>query len=280
MLIDPVHRVELADERQGGLFADACHAGDIVRAVPHQRLDLDQFPGSHTVLLLDLCHAVEGAFGASHLGGGKAYGGGIAHQLQAVPVSGGDDALIARILTQPGQGAQNIVGLIAFAGHHRIAQLLQQILEIGQLHCQFVGHAMASGLVFGVELVPEGGRLEVEGKGNRIRGSFLTDLQKDGEKAIDAVGIDAILGGERAHAVVSPVEYAVGVDGEQLHTCKILSLNGIIAAGRLLRFIFMAGRSAGFACSRPNGRLYHFADASWYNNLYPCRNRPAPGTDR
>lgn len=104
---------------------------------------------------------------------------------------------------------------------------------------------MASGLVFGVELVPEGGRLEVEGKGNRIRGSFLTDLQKDGEKAIDAVGIDAILGGERAHAVVSPVEYAVGVDGEQLHTCKILSLNGIIAAGRLLRFIFMAGRSAG-----------------------------------
>ena len=87
---------------------------------------------------------------------------------------------------------------------------------------------MASGLVFGVELVPEGGRLEVEGKGNRIRGSFLTDLQKDGEKAIDAVGIDAILGGERAHAVVSPVEYAVGVDGEQLHTCKILSLNGII----------------------------------------------------
>lgn len=40
MLIDPIHRVELADERQGGLFADACYAGDIVRAVPHQRFDL------------------------------------------------------------------------------------------------------------------------------------------------------------------------------------------------------------------------------------------------
>ena len=30
--------------------------------------------------------------------------------------------------------------------------------------------------------------------------------------------------------------------------------------------VFMAGRCAGFACSRPNGQLYHSAAASWYNS--------------
>ena len=45
-----------------------------------------------------------------------------------------------------------------------------------------------------------------------------------------------------------------------------LSLHGIIAAGRLLCFIFLAGRSAGETCSRPVGRLYHSAVASWYNS--------------
>ena len=28
----------------------------------------------------------------------------------------------------------------------------------------------------------------------------------------------------------------------------------------------MAGRFAGVACFRPNGQLYHFAGASWYNS--------------
>ena len=30
--------------------------------------------------------------------------------------------------------------------------------------------------------------------------------------------------------------------------------------------LFCAGRSAGFACFRPNGLYHHFADASWQNN--------------
>ena len=226
--VDLVHRVEPADQRQGGLFTDAGHTGDIVRAVAHQCLDLDQFPGGDTVLFPDLLHAIEGALRAAHFGGGQPHGGGIAHQLQAVPVTGGDDALVAGVFAQAGQGAQNIVGLVPLTGHHRVAQLVQQLLEVGQLHGQFVRHTVAAGLVPGVELVPEGGAFEVKGKGDRIGSGLLADPKQDGEEPVDAVGVDSILGGKRTHTVVGPVENTVGIDGKQLHTCKILSRNGII----------------------------------------------------
>ena len=45
----------------------------------------------------------------------------------------------------------------------------------------------------------------------------------------------------------------------------LLSLHGIITAGRLLYLFLRLDDVQALACSRPNGQLYHSAVASWYN---------------
>ena len=63
----------------------------------------------------------------------------------------------------------------------------------------------------------EGGGAQVKGKGHRIGGVFLDQLQKDVQKAVNPVGKLAFPGGERLDAVVSAVENGIGIDCEQLH---------------------------------------------------------------
>ena len=92
MLIDAGQAAELLDEGEGGLFPDALDAGDVVRGVALQALDVDQLFGRKAVLFPDGGLVHHPRFAVPARGGGQQDGGVGADQLQIVPVAGGDVA--------------------------------------------------------------------------------------------------------------------------------------------------------------------------------------------
>ena len=211
VVVEILQAAKLLDKLPGALGANARHPGDAVGGIPLDGLQVDHLAGSDAVLLLDLLHIVEGDLGLAELGGGQPHRGGVRHQLQAVPVPGGDEALAALPLAGGGQGAQDVVGLPPLAGDNAVAQVSEQLLQHRQLLGQFLRHALAVCLVPGVGLVAEGGGLAVKGDGHPAGGGLVQQLFQHGEKAVNAVGKVPGLGGEQLDAVKGPVQNAVAV---------------------------------------------------------------------
>ena len=195
--IDGFDVAVLADQLEGGFFADACHARDVVRAVAHQRLDVDEVGRRGAVLLLKISLVTEHRLGFAHAGACQQHGGVLADQLQAVAVAGGDETLVALLLAFCREGAQDVVGLVSFHRDDAIAQILQQLLDERQLLGQLLGHSFALGLVAVVHLVAEGRRLQVKGAGDGIGLDVAQQLVQNIHKAIDGVGIGSVLGGQQ-----------------------------------------------------------------------------------
>ena len=205
MVVDILDAAKFLDELPGSLGTDPRHPGDAVGGIPLDGLQVDHLGRSYAVIFLDFRHIVQGHLGLAELGGGQAHGGGVGHQLQAVPVPGGDQALASLLLAGGGKGSQNVVGLPALAGDNLIAQIHEQFLEHRQLLGQLLRHALAVGLVAGVGLVPEGGSLPVKGDGHPVGGRLVQQLFQHGEKPVNAVGVLPIFGGQHLDAVKGPV---------------------------------------------------------------------------
>ena len=206
VFVHPFHAAELLDQGQGGFFADALHTGDVVRGVPHQALDVDQLPGRHAVCFLDggLVHHLGLAVATG--GGGQQDGGGVAHQLQAVPVPGGQVAGVPLPGPGGGQGAQDVVRLPALGGHQGIAQVGQQLAQQGHLAGQLLRHPVAVGLVAVVHLVAEGGGRQVKSDGHVVGLVVLGQGEQDVHEPIDGVGELPCFGGQH----LDPEKCAVG----------------------------------------------------------------------
>ena len=165
--IDVVNAAIGLYQRHGGLFSDTGHAGDVVAAVPRQRLQVDHVNGVEAVLRPErlLRHIPRAVIPSA---GQQEHAGAVGDQLQAVPVAGGDDAVPALRLAPAADGAEQVVGLVArqlIAGNGHGGQ---HLLERQHLLRQLVGHALAGGLVRGIGLVPERRLPPVEGHAYRV----------------------------------------------------------------------------------------------------------------
>ena len=205
---------ELLHQREGGLFADAPHTGDIVGRVAHQALHLDELPGLDAVFFLNGGHIHGHSLAAAHGGGGQQDRGALAHQLQAVAVSRGQKAVVLAGITGCGQGAQDVVSFPALGRHFPVAQVGQQLLQHRHLLRQLFGHPMAGGFVAIVHLVAEGGGFEVERDGDLVRVALLEQGEQDIQKTINGVGIAAVLGGQQLDAEKGTVRDAVAVNDQ------------------------------------------------------------------
>ena len=106
-----VQTAVLGDQFQGGLFADARNAGNVVAAVAHQALHVRHLIRPVAVMLLHALCVQKQAFRNARLGQDNA--GVSACQLQAVPVAGEHIGRIALLVGQPRRRAQQVVGLVA-----------------------------------------------------------------------------------------------------------------------------------------------------------------------
>ena len=148
----------------------------------------------------------------------------IRNKLKAVAVSGGDDALVAAFFAGGGKGAENIVRLIALAGNEPVAQQPQQLLEYRHLAGQLGRHALSGRLVALIRPVAEGGRLQIEGDGDRVGAFFLFNFTQHGQKTVDRVGKLPFLVGQRADPVKRAIDDAVTVYNQQPHSLYITSV--------------------------------------------------------
>ncbi len=212
--IDAFQVPELLYQGQGGLFADALHAGDVVGRVAHQTLDLDQLQGLDAVFLPDGIRVHGDRFAAAHGAGGQQHRGGVADQLQAVTVSGGQIAVIFPGGAGGGQGAQDVIGFPALGGDLPVTQVGEQLFEDGHLLGQLVGHGLPGGLVAVVHLVPEGGGPQVERHGHFIGLAAPEQGVENIQKAENGVGIAAVLGGQQLDAVEGAVGNTVAVNDQ------------------------------------------------------------------
>ena len=134
---------------------------------------------------------------------------------------------------------------------------------------QLVGHPLATGLVLVVLQVAEGGGPQVKGDGDAVRLHLLPDAQKDVEKAVDGVGVAAVLGGQQLDAVKGPVDDAVAVDANEFHP-SLPSPGGRSARGD------MRAKTDGISIpQKPPDWLY---PAGFFGKIQRVpRGRPAPG---
>ncbi len=152
MGIDAVERAELVEQVEGGLFAHARHAGDVVGCVADEGFVI------HHLLRADAELAGLYVFGrdvglviARHVDGGA-----FVDELQQVAVAGDDldsQSLRGREFCHR---AEHIVGLVAFHFEARDIERIHHLPNALNLYAQVVGHLFARGFVFGVEFVAEG----------------------------------------------------------------------------------------------------------------------------
>ncbi len=213
MVVDGLQAAELLHQGQGGFLADARHAGNIVRRISHQALHVDELRRGHAVLFPD----GGGVHRDGLLVGGQQNGSGVIHQLQAVPVAGGQQGGTALCFAGGGQGAQDVVGFPTGFAHLHKPQVGQQFFQHRHLLGQFLRHAVAGGLVAVVGLVAEGGGPLVPGDGHRVGLVGGEQVQQNVLESVDRVGVASVLRRQQLDAEKGPVDQTIAVQYHQFH---------------------------------------------------------------
>ena len=226
MLVDLFERVVLLQQPDGGLGADAGDAGDVVAGVADKRLVIDNLVGAHAELLHDRIVVVNLRLRAGAVVG-KLDADVVVHKLQDVLVSGDDEHGHALLRRLPGDGADHVVGLVAFTLQNGHVERLHDLADALNLDIQLVGHLFARAFVVGIQLVALGQPL-VEGDGEvlgRIVGE--QDVQQGAGEAVGGVGRLARLRGERVQreGKKDPVSQGVAINKNEFwgaHTILFL----------------------------------------------------------
>jgi len=207
MGVNAVQRAVFRNQRQRALFADSADALDVVRRVAHDRLHVHELRGRDPVFGRNAGGVVNLRLAV----GGKVHRDMRRNKLEAVAVAGDEHALVALALGGRGDGAEQVVGLVALAGDDGIAEQPADILGERKLDGQRVGHPLAVGLVGLARLMAEGRRRQVEGHRDGRRRDGVDVFQQDVDKAENRVGRQSVRRGERPHAVKGAVQDAVAV---------------------------------------------------------------------
>ena len=222
IFIDPVQGPVFGQKVRCGLRPHPGHAGDVVRAVAHQGLEIDQADGGKAILLRKGRRIIERGVGLPALGDHELDPHVLVDELQAVAVAGDDDAVPARLAGFFGDGADDVVGLPALAGVDGDIHGRKHLLHHGHLLGQLLRHAVAGGLVAVVAQVAEGGAVQIEGHTQAVGLLLGQHPVEDVQKAEDGVGVLPVPGGEQPHPVKGAVDDAVAVKDHELHGASLL----------------------------------------------------------
>ena len=217
------HRAEAHEQILRRLFADAGHAGDVVRTVAHERLEVDHMDGIEAILGAKYFGRVFDRLRLAHAGLDVADVGGVRDELEAVLVAGDDLARPAGGLAAPGDRAEQVVRLPPGQLQPPDAHVVKRLLEQRHLHDELLRHGLALGLIERVLLVAERRRVHVKRHAHRLRLLELEDALENGQKAVDRVRRRAVGRVEHADAVKSAVDDAVAVKNHEFHSGILLA---------------------------------------------------------
>ena len=173
MLINTVERPVLQQQTGRRLRPHTRNAGDVVGAVAHQALEIDQALRCKAVFGGERRLIVKRGGRLAALGRDELHMHVRINELEAVAVTGDDHALPAVFPAQPPDGAEHVVGLPALTLKDGNVHRAQNVLHIRKLHGKLVRHRVARGLIAVVLQMAECGRFEIERHAQRVRRFLL-----------------------------------------------------------------------------------------------------------
>ena len=195
----------------GGLLANAGDAGNIVRAVAHQRFQIDDAARRKAVLRLKHLRRVQDRLVFAHAGLHMADRRRIGDELQAVLIAGDDRAVPACVMTFDRDCPKNIVGLIARLLIAADAHGVQYLFEHRHLCGQVLGHRLALGLITVISLMAEGWLFPVKAYAQRIGLLLVQQMLQNIQKSKNGICRRSVRRIERPHPVIGAVNNAVAV---------------------------------------------------------------------
>ena len=164
---------------RGRLLPHLRHARNVVRRIPHQRFQVDKLDRIDLICRLHILRVVILHLRSAALGLGNADANVIRRHLQKIPVTRHESDLHPLPLRALRKGSQNVVRLQARLLHHADPHGKKQFLHHRHLFPQFRGHRFSRTLVLLVDLVPEGGRMDVKSHRQVVRLFLLQNLKHD-----------------------------------------------------------------------------------------------------
>ena len=210
MIEHVLNRTVREQQLRRGLGSHAGHARNIVRAVPHQPLHVDETDRREAVLLLE-CRRIVGTRVADALfrqDDGEA----VTDQLQCVTVARHDDSLRTALCRLRCKRADDIVRLVVVQFEEGNAKALRELLQEGNLRDQLLGGLVTRPLVVGIECRAERRAALVKRDDNLRRREFFEQLYEHHRKAVHRIRVDAacirreLQRVERAKEKAAPVE--------------------------------------------------------------------------
>ena len=125
----------------------------------------------------------------------------LCYQLKAVSVSSDNHTVPPGGLTLPGDGPDEVVGLVAGKFVAGDIHGIQHILQHGHLLSQFLRHPLALRLISLVLQMPESWLFPVEGHADGFRGLLVHQPLERCHKTINCVGIKSVLRCQGADAI-------------------------------------------------------------------------------
>ena len=217
---DGFDSAELLDELGGGFRADAGHTGDVVDAVAHEGLDLDDLVGGDA----ELVHDLGGADGA--LLDGIVHRDLAVDELHQVLVGGDDGGAPALGGGGAGVAGDEVVGFELGELDGGDAEGGGGVADQGELRDEFRGGLVAVGFVVLVEIVAEGGSAGVEDDGDvrpGVIGEEAGEHVGEAEDGVDGDAVGAVHGGEG----VEGAEDEAGAIDEDEVGCSGLGWGGV-----------------------------------------------------
>ena len=137
-------------QRLGGLFAHARHAGNVIRGVAHQRQEINNQLWRDAVLGNHLIRPEDS------VGHGIDQGDARRHQLGHVFIAGADQDWATCPFRFPRQGANHIVSFDARDSHQRQPHRFHHLMQRLNLRAQIVRHRRAVRFVMLEQFITEG----------------------------------------------------------------------------------------------------------------------------
>ena len=126
----------------------------------------------------------------------------VVDHLKRITVSGENENFEVLRGAAPGQGGQNVVGLVALKGDHRDSECLEDAFDIRHLAVELLGGLVTTALVVPVLLGTQRGAFEVEGHHQVGRLIIANQLDHGVHKPVNTFGVDSLRGDETRAAAV------------------------------------------------------------------------------
>ena len=210
---DILHRAPLLHQLAGTLFADARHAGNIVRRiapqgenVAHEHRIVDTVFGADRLAIDDL----DTSFGTFLF----VYPTVVAHQLPVVLIGRHHINVVTRRNTLLREGADHVVGLVALDLQHRDTHGVEHPFDIRHREEDILGRLGPVGLVFGENLAAETATLGIERHTQQIGTfAFLNVAQElDESEHNGGVHTRAVAHGSAQECVIILEYQRIGID--------------------------------------------------------------------